>query len=273
MKKKTFLFSIDLEDIRLRLNNPEDYSERVPIQTHKYLEWLKKYKSKCTFFVTGDIAKFYPSLINEIVSDGHEIACHTTNHLPLDQQTSYQFKKDLIENISLLKNAGAIKIKGFRAPIFSLTKNTEWAYDILSELGFSYSSSVLPAKNPFYGWESFGSCPKNVKNNIIEIPVTVGKFGPMTVPVIGGVYFRVLPEFFIKKILKNCGRNDLAAIGYFHPYDIDWEQERYMNPGINNSRFFNFLMYYNRKNVLNRLDNIMNLGYSIMTYHAYIKTF
>ncbi|MCX6240206.1 MAG: polysaccharide deacetylase family protein [Bacteroidetes bacterium] len=266
-----FLFSIDLEDIRLRLKNPENYEERVPVNTHIYLNWLRKYNSKCTFFVTGDIAVLYPSLINEIVSEGHEIACHTNNHIPLDKQTPTEFRKDLEENVSVLMKAGAGQITGFRAPVFSLTQKTEWAYKVLSELTFSYSSSVLPAKNPFYGWETFGFTPRKVNDKIVEIPLTMGRFFHMTVPVFGGVYFRVLPKFFIKGGIKNCIAKTIPAVGYFHPYDIDSTQERYMNPGINDNYLYNFLMYYNRKNVFSRLDYIMNQGFSICTYYNYIQ--
>lgn len=70
--KKTFLFSVDLEDVRLGVVNGESYKERVPININKYLNWLNKHRSKCTFFTTGHVAKKYPSLINEIVSEEHE---------------------------------------------------------------------------------------------------------------------------------------------------------------------------------------------------------
>src|SRR5271170_161414 len=78
---KLFLFSVDLEDIRLRMKNGASFKERVPRNTEAYLKWLDKYKSKCTFFVTGDVAGLYPSLINEIAGAGHEIACHTNLHI------------------------------------------------------------------------------------------------------------------------------------------------------------------------------------------------
>ena len=270
-KESTFLFSIDLEDIRLRLDNPDNYEERVPTNTHRYLDWLKEHNFKCTFFVTGDVAVLYPSLIHEIVSEGHEIACHTNNHLPLDKQTRDEFKKDLESNIMVLERAGAKQIEGFRAPIFSVSPKTQWVYDVLAELDFRYSCSVLPAKNPFYGWEGFGFKPKMMNDKIVEIPLTMGKFGPLIIPAVGGVYFRALPLISIKSITRRCIKNDVPVIGYFHPYDIDWEQERYMNPGINESIFYNFLMYYNRKNVFKRLDSILSQGFSICTYSSFIK--
>ncbi len=266
-----YLFSIDLEDIRLRLKNPENYEERVPQNTYTYLNWLNKYNAKCTFFVTGDVAVLYPSLIKEIALEGHEIACHTSNHIPIDRQTPDEFKKDLENNISSLMRAGVGEISGFRAPVFSLIEKTAWAYDVLLELGFSYSSSVLPAKNPLYGWETFGAIPRKVNDGLFEIPVTVGTLGPLTVPAFGGVYFRVLPQFFINNITAKCIANNLPAVGYFHPYDIDTEQEKYMNPDINNNYFYNFLMYYNRNKVFKRLNGIMAQDFKICTYISYVQ--
>ncbi|MES2628653.1 MAG: polysaccharide deacetylase family protein [Bacteroidota bacterium] len=268
--KGAFLFSVDLEDIRLRLDHPGKYQERVPQNTYRYLDWLRRHNSTCTFFVTGDMAVLYPSLIREILSEGHEIACHTFDHIPLDRQTALQFRDDMKRNMDVLYAAGASDIKGFRAPIFSLTPGTQWAYDVLAELGFTYSSSVLPAKNPFYGWENFGSAPR-IMNGICEIPLTVAKFGPLTIPVAGGIYFRVLPWFFINREIQKCLENDIPAISYFHPYDIDHDQERYMNPGINNSRIYNFLMYYNRSKLLKKMDKVIEKGFRVMTYSDYLK--
>ena len=85
---KTYLFSIDLEDIRFRMSDGHKYKERVPKNTHKYLDWLNQHSFKCTFFTVGDIARAYPSLIKDIVAEGHEIACHTNTHVPLKKNDS-----------------------------------------------------------------------------------------------------------------------------------------------------------------------------------------
>jgi len=267
--RPVFLFSIDLEDAREGVQDGNSYKERVPENTYTYLTWLAGHHSKCTFFTTGDVARRYPSLIGEIVAEGHEIACHTTDHIPLDRQTPQGFRKDLEQNISFLMRAGASEIKGFRAPTCSLTEETSWAYAVLKELNFFYSSSVLPAKNPLYGWEGFGCQSKNI-NGIVEIPITVGKFGPLTIPYGAGVYFRSLPWILIRPRIMKKHSNGLPLTGYFHPYDIDTKQEKYMHAGINNNRFYNWLMYYNRKNVFRRLDRLMDYGFNIIPYHNYV---
>ena len=143
--KKAYLFSVDVEDIRFGMADGLNYQERVPANVHKYFDWLNKHDFKCTFFVVGDVAEAFPSLIQEISSEGHEIACHLHRHITLDTLSRETFKEGLESNVRTLRRAGAANIEGFRAPIFSLMPSTSWAYDVLKELGFSYSSSVLPA--------------------------------------------------------------------------------------------------------------------------------
>jgi len=268
---KPYLFSVDLEDLRFGMPDGLSYKERVPANVHAYFDWLNKHGFKCTFFVVGDVAEVYPSLIREICHEGHELACHMHRHIPLDKLTRESFKDGLEANREAILRAGAAGVKGFRAPIFSLMPSTAWAYDVLSELGFSYSSSVLPAKNPFYGWAEFGRRPRKVRG-IVEIPMTVEKFGPLNIPIAGGVYFRIIPALLVRRSVRKYLKTDLPLLGYFHPYDIDLEQERFMHPEINDSRFYNFLMYYNRKNVFQRLDAVIRMGFTVCTCAEYIRT-
>lgn len=264
-----YLFSVDVEDIRFLMPDGRRRPERVPANVRAYLAWLEAHRFRCTFFVVGEVAESYPSLVREILDAGHEIACHSHRHVPLGEQTQDEFKASLDANVEALRRAGARNIQGFRAPIFSLTEKTSWAYAILKERGMTYSSSVLPAKNPFYGWPEFGPDPKLI-DGITEIPMTVGRFGPYHIPVAGGIYFRVLPAFFVRRAAKKLLGADRPLVGYFHPYDIDTEQERFMHPEINDSRFYNFLMYYNRKNVFKRLEAILRQGFSIRPFAEFL---
>ncbi len=263
---KTYLFSIDLEDVRKDVENGQQYRDAVVSNTHKYLDWLDKHNAHCTFFTVGEIAEKYPELIQEIQSKGHELACHSMHHIPLDKLSPEEFEKDIHQNIEALLKAGAKDIKGFRAPVFSLTEKTNWAYSILKKQGLSYSSSVLAANNPLYGWKEFGEEQKEI-DGMWEMPVSLAQFGPKTIPFAGGVYFRVLPWFFTKRAFKNS----TEALGYFHPYDLDFEQEAFMHAGINNSRFFNHLMYRNRAKLLTRLDFLMKDNWKIISYQNYLE--
>jgi hypothetical protein len=55
---KTFLFSIDLEDIRLGVTNGSSYENRVPINTYKYLNWFVKKKERTFYFDSFNFKTF-----------------------------------------------------------------------------------------------------------------------------------------------------------------------------------------------------------------------
>ena len=270
VQQKTFLFSIDLEDVRENVKDGDKYIDRVAENTSLYLTWLRNHSAKCTFFVVGLIAERYPQLIQKIINDGHEIACHSYKHIPLTVLGKDNFAIDIDKNLEALYKAGASNITGFRAPTFSLTQDTRWAYDILASRGIRYSSSVLPAVNPLFGWPEFGNKPKKMSENIVELPMTVSKILPLTVPIGGGVYFRVLPKVLLYPKIRKLFSEGLPLLSYIHPYDTDTKQEYFRQEHMTNP-FFNWLMYYNRKNLFYRLDDVMKMGCKIMTYNDYIN--
>jgi polysaccharide deacetylase family protein (PEP-CTERM system associated) len=265
-----FLFSVDLEDVRFAMPDGLRYEGHVPAMARRYLDWLKAKGFFSTFFVVGDVAEAYPELIREIAAAGHEIACHSSRHIPVERLTREEFKTDIEANLEALRRAGVASVAGFRAPMFTLTAATSWAYGVLRDLGFRYSSSVLPAKNPFACWPEFGRLPKRV-DGLWELPMTVARFGPLTVPFAGGVYLRTIPRFLIMRAVANNRRAGRPLLGYAHPYDIDTRQERFMHPDIDDSRFYNFLMYHNKRNVFRRLDAIIAKGFRLMRYSEFVQ--
>lgn len=269
MKEKgTFLFSVDLEDVRSMIPGGDRYKEKVPAMTEVFLNWLNGLKMKATFFIVGQIVETYPELVHKIAEQGHEIASHSHRHLHVTELGKDGFKRDLEQNLTAFRNIGIEKITGFRAPTFSLTQETPWAYEVLDELGFSYSSSVLPAANPLFGWSGFGRKPKKM-GNITEIPMAVSSVVGKQIAFSGGVYLRVLPFSFTLKQFRKYKKQGLAVPSYIHPYDIDTTQEHFMHPHLNDSKFYNYLMYRNRDKVMTRLQRIVDDGFNIMTYQQY----
>jgi len=264
----TYLFSIDLEDVRTQVKHGMSFKPRVPENVDVYLRFLSDNKSRCTFFVVGDMMRMYPELIQIIAAQGHEIACHSDTHIQLDLLGPEGFRKDIEAWKRTADDLGIDNVKGFRAPTFSLTAQSTWAYPILRDLGFTYSSSVLPAGNPLYGWPGFGSAPKMV-DGIMEIPMNLSAIGPLKVPFGGGVYFRLLPWSVLKQLFLRSKRKGEAVLGYFHPYDVDTEQERFMHPGLGDSRFYNALMYQGRAGVMDKLHQAIDLGFTIERYDAF----
>ncbi len=266
----SILLSVDLEDVRDWVRDGAGYREAVPENTRNYLQQFKKWGAKATFFVVGEVARRYPQLIGEILAEGHELACHGDIHLQLDKMTPQEFRADMQRNLAALENAGGKGIKGFRAPTFSLTARTSWAHEILADLGFTYSSSVLPAANPLYGWPEFGREARRMAGGIWELPVTLHELPGLSVPLAGGVYFRVLPFFLTRwAIAKSLGKGQ-PVITYFHPYDIDTKQERFMHPDLGDKHHLNLLMYIGRAKVLKRLD-VLHRSFAFQAYDEYVN--
>jgi peptidoglycan/xylan/chitin deacetylase (PgdA/CDA1 family) len=172
--KPIFLPAVDLEDVRLLMPDGERYVDRVPANTIRYLDFFKQQKIRATFFTVGEVALRHPELIARIAGEGHEVASHSMRHTPLDQMTADTFMEDTERSLDALKRAGITRVEGFRAPVFSLTERTAWAHERLGRLGFIYSSSVLPAQNPLFGWPGFGAACRKMDGGIWEIPMSVG---------------------------------------------------------------------------------------------------
>ncbi|OQX19237.1 MAG: hypothetical protein BWK76_05310 [Desulfobulbaceae bacterium A2] len=264
------LLSIDLEDVRDWVEDGMRYQERVEANTERYLAALAQWGVRATFFIVGRAARRYPALIRRVAVAGHELACHGDLHLQLDKLDPAGFREDLQRNREILQQLGGVAVTGFRAPTFSLTARTAWAHEVLAELGFRYSSSVLPAPNPLYGWPEFGPDCRQVLPGLWELPITLHDLPGLRVPACGGVYFRVLPLFLARWTIRAKLRQGRPVGSYFHPYDIDLAQERFMHPDLNNNRWLNALMYIGRARVLPRLERLRQLC-PLLAYGDYVN--
>lgn len=259
---RRFYFSVDLEEFSTRHGSPF-HKTPLPELTARYLELLRRHGAHCTFFIVGEIAEKFPGLIRDIAGEGHELACHTHTHLPLSRHDARSLREDLLRNLDAIgRCANGGKIEGFRAPILSLTRETGWAHEVLAGLGFTYSSSVLPAANPLHGWPGFGNAPRRV-DGILEIPITLVRIGPLRVPVGAGTYFRCLPFPLVRRAFERLAARGEPVVGYFHPYDIDAAQERVMSAGVRGSRLLNSLLYVNRHRAFARIEALLDRGFII----------
>jgi polysaccharide deacetylase family protein (PEP-CTERM system associated) len=264
-----FLFSVDVEDIPVLVNGRPALAGRVPELTGQYLRFLRAHDMRATFFVLGELAEKLPDLIRRIVDEGHEIGCHGYAHVTLDRQTSEGLQTDLEHALEVLHAAGATRVQGYRAPVLSLVSGTAWAYDVLRRVGFTFSSSVLPGYNPAFGWRHFGSEPR-LRDGIWEVPVSLARALPIGLPLIGGVYFRMLPFWFIARGVRRLGRRGRPLVGYLHPYDLDAESESRICVQHARNPLFNYYMFYNRQAVLERLERLMAGGWRIIPYRDYV---
>lgn len=106
---------------------------------------------KATFFVLGWIAERYPGLVRRIQKEGHEIACHGYAHQLVYTQSRDEFRQDIKRAKSILEDITGSEVIGYRAPSYSITNKSQWAFEVLVEEGFKYDSSIFPIRHDFYG--------------------------------------------------------------------------------------------------------------------------
>lgn len=246
---KTITFTLDLEDHRSDLS----FTKTYPCNTRVILDLLEEYSIKGTFFVVGSIADEEPGLIREISSRDHEIAFHSYRHTILDHEHPDTFKLKTADYKHKLEDLCGSSIIGYRAPVFSLTEKTLWVLDSLQELGFQYSSSVIPGKTVLHGYSGLPNNAFRWKNGIIEIPVPVFRIANLTLPFLGGFYFRYLPLLIIKKLIDNY--HDRHLWFYCHPYDFAATEPYFKIQGTNH--LISLLLWFNRKNSLNKLSALL----------------
>ena len=131
--------------------------------------------------------------MKEIASGGHEIGLHSYHHTPLTETDPDTFRREIGAARAFMEDLAGHAVVGFRAPDLLARRVDTWVTDVLAELGFAYSSSVLPARSPLYGYPGRPRVPHRWPSGLLELPCPVADVGPITNPYLGGIYFRVLP--------------------------------------------------------------------------------
>ncbi|MBR0682719.1 DUF3473 domain-containing protein [Roseomonas eburnea] len=210
-----FTFTVDVEE--------HGCGSRARAQTGRLLDLLAAAGARGTFFVLDEVVRTDPRLVAAIARRGHEVASHGHTHRPLAAEGAARFRAGMEAARDRLADiAGAAPI-GFRAPYFSLTPAATWAPEILTELGFAYSSSVLPAWNPLAGWPGAPRRPFLWPSGLLELPVPVARLGPARLPFLGGMYLRWLPPWRLRGLSARWAAEEAggALWSYCHPYDLD----------------------------------------------------
>lgn len=203
---------------------------RIEHQLNKLLDLFDETGVKATFFSLGWIAEHHPQLIRSIPARGHELACHGYDHQRVFTFTPDAFRQDVIKAKNLLEDCGGVAVKGYRAPSFSIREDCFWAYDILQDLGFTYSSSLYPVAHDHYGSPTasrtaFYPDGPGSEQGIVEIPPTTLRLLGRNLPVAGGGYFRLFPYALMHRLFDQAGKQlDQPANFYFHPWEIDPDQ-------------------------------------------------
>lgn len=200
---------------------------RVERNVQRILALLAKEGKQATFFTLGWVAERYPQLVRDIVAGGHELASHGYGHQRASDLTREEFAEDVGRAKQLLEDIGGQAVLGYRAPSFSIGTGNLWAFDVLLEQGYRYSSSVYPVKHDHYGMPDAPRFAYPVREGLLEIPPTTLRLAGRNLPSSGGGYFRLLPYALSRWMVGRVNQAEQqSAIFYFHPWEIDAGQPR-----------------------------------------------
>ncbi len=254
--------TVDLEDWyhsieSIPMHDWGKYETRLYEGTYKLLEMFKLVDVRGTFFVLGDVAAKHPSLVRSIQSSGHEIATHGYAHRLVYRQTPQEFRDDVRRSIGVIEEIIQDKVCGYRAPYWTITKESYWALDVLMEEGIKYDSSIYPIKTYLYGIPDAPVYPYRVKGSnggeLVEFPPSTVTIGGVRIPVAGGFYLRALPSWTVRLGLRRINRAGHPAMVYLHPPEFDA-----MKPIVKLPFKERILHYYNLGVVEQKLRSLLS---------------
>ena len=236
----------------------DSYESRVEGNTRRILDLFADQGIRATFFTVGWVAEKFPGLVRDIVTAGHELACHSYWHRLIYKLDPNEFREDTHRAKSVLEQISGQPVRGYRAPTYSIVTSSLWALEILAELGFTYDSSIFPIHHDRYGIPEAPRAPFRIataSGPLMEYPITTFKLRGRNMPVGGGGYLRLLPEWYTRIGLKRVRQEGLPIIVYVHPWEIDPDQPRL--PGRLTSRIRH---YTNLSKTYDRLSHILKEG-------------
>jgi len=219
------IISIDVEDWpQSSWDRDLPITDRAADNTRRLLDLLARAEVRATMFVLGKMAERVPGLLREIDAAGHEVASHGYGHIEIFKQSRDEFAADLKRSKDFLEQSLGKRVRGYRAPDFSIVRGSLWALDVLAEQGFDYDSSIFPVQRPRYGIPDWPLEPTRVQlaggASLVEFPIASYRAWGKNWPVGGGGYHRLLPGLAGRWLAKRVMQSR-PFVFYCHPYEFD----------------------------------------------------
>jgi len=263
-------FSVDVEDYfqvsafedSIRRDDWPGFEHRVVANTHCLLELLSRFHVTATFYVLGWTAQEFPGLVREIAGAGHELASHSFWHRLVYRMSPAEFREDIRRSKKAIEDAAGVRVENYRAPSFSITNQSLWAFEILVEEGFTIDSSVFPVYHDRYGIPD--ACRaihrrQTAAGSIGEFPPAVVRRLGLNLPVSGGGYFRLYPYRWSRRWLQQVNQRGEPFVFYTHPWEIDPAQPR-LRTGTTMSRWRHYVNLAQTKHKLEWLLGSFRFG-------------
>ena len=235
------VFTIDVEDWFhiLEVEAPTDLAKEDPLLSRvdsnfrSLLDLLAAFNVRATCFALGSVAERFPKLLRDAADSGHDIASHGYGHQVVHTLTRSQFREDIRRAKAVIEDAIGRPVTGYRAPGFSITPRTPWAFDEIADAGYLFDSSVFPAKHGHGGIPGANRHTHMIKSpsgQLIEFPLSVVDTPLGAQCCFGGGYLRLFPLWFIQAMARRVRNEGRGVIWYLHPREIDPDHPRLKIP-------------------------------------------
>jgi len=272
------IFSVDVEDwfhILELESTPHieawnGFESRLQKNFYSLLDEFDITNTKVTCFFLGWVAEKFPEVVKEADNRGHEIASHGYAHQLIYTQTQQEFSEDITKTKKIIEKITNKPVEGYRAPGFSITKETPWAMEELAKAGYKYDSSIFPASRGHGGIIGANVFPHKINTKygeIIEFPITTVNILNKRICFFGGGYLRFFPYFIIKAMSKRVNNEKRPVIYYIHPREIDLS-----HPRLSMGFVRRFKSYYNLKSSILKIRKILR-EQKLTTFNSWMSEY
>ena len=216
----------DLRPLFRKLHGSDDPPGHVRAPTLALLDLFDRRRVRCTFFVLGEIATWYPDLVREIARRGHEIGCHGMHHVDMTVLGPETFEAQLAQATAMLADLTGRRPIGYRAPNLVYAP---WATRILERHGYLYDTTVCvsrPLGGKYRGWHRSPLHPYHPSHDaigergdaaLVELPLP--PFPVLRISAGSGILTRIVGFHWTMIALRTTIRTGDTGF-YFHPWEI-----------------------------------------------------
>ena len=254
------LLSFDTEEFDVPREHGVDISleegMKVSIEgTYRILDVLKQNDVKATFFCTGNFAENAPEVMQRIMREGHEVACHGVDHWQ-PKTSDFAVSKQIVERVT------GTTVYGYRQPRMFAVSDEE-----IRKAGYRYNSSLNPAFIP--GRYMHLTAPRTwfMKDDVMQIPSSVTPW--IRFPLFW-LALHNLPERLYHWLVRRTLKHDGYFVTYFHPWEFFdlKDHPEFRIPFI--------IRNHSGRQMMQRLDRLIKMlkreQYAFLTFNEFVNS-
>jgi polysaccharide deacetylase family protein (PEP-CTERM system associated) len=258
------VFTVDVEEWFHILDVPstpplgqwDKLPSRVEASFRSMLDVFAEKQVRTTLFFLAWVAERYPHLVKEAVAGGHEVASHGYAHELVYRQDRATFLADITKAKHIIEQAAGAEVRGYRAPGFSVTRETPWFFDAVAEAGYKYDSSIFPGERGHGGLpgaEPVAHRIRTAHGDLVEFPISLSSLFGKPMYFFGGGYLRFFPYRMIRAKARQVLAEHRPVVFYLHPREVDPG-----HPRLRMSAKRRFMTYHNLPSTMPKMRRLFD---------------